>query len=81
MRFLFKIIKMQSQQPIVLSLRFPQLLDVIKQLSQTDKQKLITYLLKRQPDDENLTLTHLASERVLAKDWLTQTEDEAWQDL
>ena len=72
---------MQSQQPIVLSLRFPQLLDAIKQLSQTDKQKLITYLLKRQPDDENLTLTHLASEHVLAKDWLTKTEDEAWQDL
>ena len=73
---------MQSQQPIVLSLRFPQLLDAIKQLSQTDKQKLITYLLKRQPDDEeDLTLTHLASERVLAKDWLTKTEDEAWQDL
>jgi hypothetical protein len=72
---------MQSQQPIILSLRFPQLLEAIKQLSQADKQKLITYLLKKQPNDEHLTLTHLASERSLAKDWLTQTEDEAWQDL
>jgi hypothetical protein len=72
---------MQSQQPIILSLRFPQLLEAIKQLSQADKQKLITYLLKKQPSDEHLTLTHLASERSLAKDWLTQTEDEAWQDL
>lgn len=27
------------------------------------------------------TLTHLASERSLGKDWLTQNEDAAWQDL
>ena len=25
--------------------------------------------------------THLASEKVLAKDWLNQKEDKAWQDL
>jgi len=27
------------------------------------------------------TFTHLASEKVLAKDWLTPEEDAAWQDL
>jgi hypothetical protein len=27
------------------------------------------------------TLTHFASEKVLAKDWLTPEEDLAWQDL
>ena len=59
---------MQAQQPLYLPLRFNQLLDVVKQLSSTDKQKLILFLLRQQPDDENLTLTHLASERSLAKD-------------
>lgn len=32
-------------------------------------------------EDENIILTHLASEQALAKDWLTQIEDEAWEDL
>jgi len=27
------------------------------------------------------TLTQLASEKVLAKDWLTPEEDSVWQDL
>ncbi len=36
---------------------------------------------KPKSDQEHLTLTHLASERSLAKDWLTETEDEAWQNL
>ena len=29
----------------------------------------------------NEPLTHYASERVLGKDWLTQEEDNAWQNL
>ena len=72
---------MQSQQPLYLPLRFNQLLDVVKQLSSTDKQKLILFLLRQQPDHENLTLTHLASERSLARDLLTTIEDEAWKNL
>ncbi len=35
----------------------------------------------QETDDENIILTHLASEHALAKDWLTQIEDEAWEDL
>lgn len=35
----------------------------------------------QETEDENIILTHLASEYVLAKDWLTQIEDEAWEDL
>ncbi len=34
--------------------------------------------------NENSTegiMTHFASENVLAKDWLSQTEDLAWKDL
>ena len=29
----------------------------------------------------DMPLTHFASEKVLAKDWLTPEEDLAWQDL
>jgi hypothetical protein len=37
-------------------------------------------LLKRGPLEESLDLA-LASEPVLAKDWLRAEEDEAWRDL
>lgn len=30
---------------------------------------------------EDKTLTHFASEKVLAKDWLTPEEDSAWHNL
>ncbi len=30
---------------------------------------------------EEPTMTHYASEKSLAKDWLTPEEDEAWKDL
>ncbi len=33
------------------------------------------------PSLADKTLTHFASESVLAKDWLTPEEDAAWQDL
>ncbi len=56
-------------------------------------QKLIDFLqlfdfqiIKKreiQVDDEisDKIQTHFASQNVLAKDWLTQTEDEAWDNL
>ena len=68
---------MQAQQSIFLPLRFNQVVEAIQQLSQTDKQRLMAYLLKQQPNEEDLTLTHLASEQTLAKNWLTKTEDKA----
>jgi len=33
------------------------------------------------PPNEDRILTHFASQSVLAKDWLTPEEDEAWKDL
>ena len=72
---------MEAQQPLHLPLRFNQLLDIVKQLSTKDKQKLMQFLLNRQTDGEDLTLTHFASEHSLAKDWLTKIEDEAWENL
>ena len=35
---------------------------------------------KRQIKKEKIQ-THFASEKILAKDWLTKKEDAAWQDL
>jgi len=46
-----------------------------------ERQSLLLFLLGLNPEKEDLTLTHLASERALAQDWLTETEDEAWQSL
>ncbi len=66
---------------LYLPLKFNQLLELVKQLSLTDKNNLLNYLLNQNTEEDNLTLTHFASEKSLAKDWLTQTEDEAWQDL
>ncbi len=33
------------------------------------------------PVTNDLVVTHLATEKVLAKDWLSPEEDLAWQDL
>ena len=33
------------------------------------------------PQITESTMTHLASEHALAKDWLTEEEDKAWRDL
>ena len=37
--------------------------------------------LKPQEQINDVLLTHLASEKVLAKDWNTKEEDKAWKDL
>ena len=34
-----------------------------------------------EPTAVDKTSTHLASEKILAKDWLNADEDKAWQDL
>ena len=68
-------------QHIYLPLQFNQILDLVKQLGAVERQQLLLFLLGRPPEQEGTTLTHFASESVLAKDWLTETEDAAWQDL
>lgn len=35
---------------------------------------------RQQTENDNI-LTHFASEKVLAKEWLLSEEDEAWKDL
>ena len=50
-------------------------------VSVAERKRRLAILEKFKSDKEDLTLTHLASERSLAKDWLTETEDEAWKNL
>lgn len=66
---------------INLSLQFDQVLEIVRQLGRAEKQKLLLFLLGRPQEEDETVLTHFASEQALAKDWLTQQEDEAWQNL
>ncbi len=68
---------------LFLPLKYNQLLELIRQLPIKEKQSLFTYLLKEnvRKSDDNVTLTHFASENTLAKDWLTEAEDKAWENL
>ena len=68
-------------QPVYLPLEFKQVLEIVQQLGASERRNLLLFLLGHQADKEDLTLTHLASEYSLGKDWFTQTEDEAWQNL
>ncbi len=43
--------------------------------------KVVHTVQTKSPNKEDATLTHFASEKVLAKDWLSPIEDEVWQDL
>jgi hypothetical protein len=68
---------------INLPLSFSQVLEIIRQLPYREKLKLSEVLKKetKQKQAEDKVLTHFASEKVLAKDWLLPEEDEAWKDL
>ena len=68
---------------INLPLNFNQVVDIIKQLPYSEKLKLSEVLKKetKQKLENDTIITHFASEKVLAKDWLLPEEDEAWKDL
>ena len=68
---------------INISLTYNQIFQLIKQLPSVEKQKLLISLIKdsfKQPDDDTI-FTHFASEKSLAKDWISPEEDEEWKDL
>ena len=68
---------------INLPLSFNQLIEVIRQLPNKEKLKL-REILKRETEQKlvnDKVLTHFATEKVLAKDWLLTEEDEAWKNL
>lgn len=68
---------------INLPLNFNQIVDIIKQLPYNEKIRLTKVLIKdtKQQPENDMVLTHFASENVLAKDWLSTEEDIAWKDL
>jgi hypothetical protein len=60
-----------------------QLLEAIEETSDDILSEVLDFLLfvkKQKLQREQLEIT-LMSESVLAKDWLTAEEDEAWKDL
>lgn len=68
---------------INLPLNFNQVVDLVRQLPYSEQLKLSKVLEKeaKQKKENDSILTYLASEKVLAKDWLLPEEDEAWKDL
>ncbi|MCE5345544.1 MAG: hypothetical protein LLG13_04535 [Bacteroidales bacterium] len=68
---------------INIPITYNQLFQLVRQLPVIEKQKLLASLIKEsfsKPDDDTL-FTHFASEKALAKDWLSPEEDNAWKDL
>jgi hypothetical protein len=63
----------------LLPLTFEQIAQLMQQLPAPERLRLAQLLTDDAPTDE--WPSHLASEAVLAKDWLTEAEDQAWQHL
>ena len=61
---------------------FLQVVEIVKQLPKTEKAKLVK-LLQSEVKSKGIEIieTHIASQSVLAKDWLNPEEDLAWQHL
>lgn len=73
---------MENNLKLYLPLSFEQVLELVRQLSAEEKEKLISLIQKEKSFSvEEPALTHFASEKILAKDWLSPEENEAWQDL
>ncbi len=68
---------------ITLPINYDQVVDLVRQLPYNEKLKLTEVLKKetKQKSELDKVLTHFASEKVLAKDWLSVEEDEIWKDL
>jgi hypothetical protein len=58
-----------------LPVKFEQILTLVYQCTQEEKNILVRELMK------DSLQSMMASEKSLAKDWLTKEEDEAWKDL
>ena len=56
-----------------------QVIGLARQLPREDKKRLLG-ILNEEVEAEQV-LTHWASEQVLGKDWLSETEEKAWQHL
>lgn len=68
---------------ITLPLNFNQVVYLVRQLPYNEKIKLTEVLKKatKQKPENDKILTYFASEKALAKYWLSSEEDEAWKGL
>jgi len=68
---------------INLPVSFNQIIDLVKQLPYKEKVKLVEVIRKETNPaiNNDKVYTHFASEKALAKDWLSTEEDEAWKNL
>ncbi|AEE50206.1 hypothetical protein [Haliscomenobacter hydrossis] len=71
---------MTDNSSIPIQITFAQLLDAVDQLSKSEQHQLLLHVLRRHEED-NLIVTHFASETVLAKDWNRSIEGEVWRNL
>lgn len=72
-----------STNSINLSLNFNQVVELVKQLPYQEKVRLGKVIRKETETNisNDKVFTHFASEPVLAKDWISTEEDEAWKNL
>ncbi len=68
---------------INVSINFNQIIDLVRQLSYNEKVMLEEVIRSEITTDiiADKAYTHRASENVLAKEWLSPEEDEAWKNL
>lgn len=63
-----------------ISLTFQQVAYIVKQLPSSEKLRLAE-IIEKEVQNDDLPYTHIVSQDILAKDWLSQEEDQAWQHL
>ncbi|MDR3250138.1 MAG: hypothetical protein LBT42_00535 [Tannerella sp.] len=68
-------------QTIHIEVMNPKVQKLLYDLAELKLIRMISPASKNLLLDSDVTDTHLASEHVLAKDWLNPQEDEAWKDL
>ncbi len=73
----------ETSNNISLPIKFSQVVKLVRQLPVKQKITLMEVITKETKHiprtDKNFT--YIASEKSLAKDWLSKEEDEAWKDL
>jgi hypothetical protein len=62
-------------------LTFEQIMLIVRQLPKSERLQLVKILQKEAKQEKDAIQTHFASESVLAKDWLSEAEEKAWQNL
>ncbi len=63
---------------------FQQIIQALENVPESQLSKILTFIeLVKNQEQSDITITEslLLSESALAKDWLSEEEEEAWQDL